>query len=101
MYYSVVPWSLWPAHPERFAQAQCRFLSENEPKRCVGTAIVQAYLSEADALKAVRENCGTAPWWKYFAASIRTEAGKRFVTEAQRQAILDVLSGDPPSDAVV
>lgn len=49
-----VPWALWPGHKELFASAWQRFFKEHDPAGPPARPVVQAFLTEHEAIRRVR-----------------------------------------------
>jgi hypothetical protein len=55
LYWSSVPWALWPHSRPSFARLWARYFQEAPPDSWRSTAIVQAFLQEDEALRLVRD----------------------------------------------
>lgn len=53
-----VPWALWPHQPDLFARAWSRFFREIDPARWSDPLVARSFLSEPDAITAVRDKLG-------------------------------------------
>jgi hypothetical protein len=55
MYWSTVPWSLWPRDTDLFIAAQMRYLAERGPESVRGTAVIQSFFNTPTALALLKE----------------------------------------------
>ncbi|RJR44161.1 MAG: hypothetical protein C4576_13315 [Desulfobacteraceae bacterium] len=54
MYWTSVPWSVWPQYPDLFGQAYVRYFENVDLERIRGTAVIQAFFFSPEALKQIK-----------------------------------------------
>jgi len=90
-----VPWALWPDRRKLFARAWCRFLSRRATEAWSNTLIVKAFLSEPDAICAVRDRLlAESPdrWEELREALLRHAGDAGWMSAGQREALEQAIA---------
>jgi len=75
-HWATVPWALWPHQPDLFARAWTRFFRERDPAEWSDPLVAGSFLSEPDAIKAVRETLDPSDHelWQTFREALLEQA---------------------------
>ena len=90
-----VPWALWPGHKELFASAWHRFFTEHHPEDPPAQPIVQAFLTEHEAIRRVRPALAAASpeLWAALREALSRLAGRvGWLAPEQRENLERALS---------
>ena len=89
--WATVPWALWPHQKELFARSWQRYLRETQPHDWSGTAVVESFLAEPDAVRIVRRQvAGADPeHWDVLRAALIDEAAHVGWLSREQRASLD------------
>jgi len=90
-YFSAVQWSFWPEYPDEFTKAYSHYLSNTPSHIWAGTAIVQAFMNEPDAVGYLETVCRDKDWWSDFAQSLLEQTQKGIWPESNCQLIIEKL----------
>jgi hypothetical protein len=90
-----VPWALWPAERDLFSRAWCRFLSRLSHEERPNTLIVKTFLSEPDAICAVRDRLrheSPDRWEELREALLRHAGDAGWMSAGQREALEQAIA---------
>lgn len=93
-HWSAVPWSLWPQATLLFCRAWSRYFTEKSPETWGGTAVVQAFLKEPQAVRLLRTalQAENAVAWAQLQRELLQAAAAPWLAQAERNALLSELS---------
>ena len=76
--HSLVQWAVYPTFPDLFAKAYSRYLVETNYKEWTGSAIVQAFMTQPQALEVVRDflKVNNHKVWQYLKNDLHKELTK-------------------------
>lgn len=90
-FWSTVPWSLWPHDKHLFGRSWRRFFLEHAPGDWKSTLVIKSFLTEAEAITAVREQLTeeSAEVWVALRATLIRQAGLVTWLSDEQRAELD------------
>ncbi len=90
-YFSAVQWAFWPEYPDEFIKAYSHYLNNTPSHIWAGTAIVQAFMNEPDAVGYLKSYCRDKDWWTDFAQSLLEQTQKGIWPESKCRSIKEKL----------
>jgi hypothetical protein len=87
--HSFVHWSTYPKFPNLFSKSYAKYLIQTDYKEWTGTAIVQAFMNEPDALHPLREllEKENPKVWKRLRRDLKKELSKDLWNQEQKKKI--------------
>lgn len=89
-HWASVPWAIWPRRPELFARAWVRFFIDRDAGDWTHTLLIKSFLTEPDAVLAVREPLERASpraWNALREALLRQAGDVGWLSRQQREAL--------------
>jgi hypothetical protein len=90
-----VPWALWPGQKDLFASAWSRFFLEHHPEEPQALPVVQAFLTEHEAIRRVRPALASASpvRWAELREALNDQAGRvGWLAPEQQEALERAIS---------
>ena len=97
VYWSSVPWALWPHNAELFVRAWTRYFSTQPVATWSDTSIVQAFLSHPDALAELKKELAVtnSEAWEALSSSLHQELENASWLPKDTRVQLDLVLAEP------
>jgi|GEM_PF-2170355 len=89
VYWTSVPWALWPRDMDMFARSWTRYFSSVPATTWRDTVIVQAFLSKSDAIVCVRDvlQSATEEAWGHLRMALLKQIDRPWLKESEREQL--------------
>jgi len=91
VYWSALPWALWPHHRDLFVRAWVRYFTTRPSKEWRNTVVPQAFLGRADALKSQLLMTSNAAW-RELRRALKKHRDAPWLNDEQRSALSELLA---------
>lgn len=93
LYWTSLPWALWPHHSELFCRAEVRYFTTRPSEEWRNSAIPQTYLSRSDALAQLKPKLSEASEraWQELRSVLWEQRNARWLDETKRRSLIEVL----------